>query len=122
MRVLIVEDFADTAETEAMLLRMYGHEVETARDGQEALKKFAEFRPRAVILDIGLPRLDGWSLARKIRETSGAETLLIALTGYGLPQDRVRSEEAGINRHLLKPIDPDELFEILKNYQDGSPP
>jgi CheY-like chemotaxis protein len=113
MRVLIAEDCKDAADTEALLLGMYGHTVVVARDGEEAVAKFKEFQPEAVILDIGLPRVDGWEVARRIRETSGRKVLLIAMTGYGLDQDRKKSAEAGIDLHLLKPVDPPVLLEAL---------
>ena len=121
MRVLIAEDCKDAADTEALLLGMYGHTVVVARDGEEALEKFKEFRPEAVILDIGLPRVDGWEVARRIRETSGRKVLLIAMTGYGLDQDRKKSAEAGIDLHLLKPVDPPVLLEALRGVPAKEP-
>jgi CheY-like chemotaxis protein len=123
MRVLIAEDCKDAADTEALLLGMYGHTVVVARDGEEALKKFKEFRPEAVILDIGLPRVDGWEVARRIREenTSGRKVLLIAMTGYGLDEDRQRSTEAGFDLHLLKPVDPPALLDALRGVPAKEP-
>lgn len=106
-RVLVAEDNADLAESMAMLLRLEGHEVRIAYDGPSALDLADEFRPNAAVLDIGLPGLDGYELARKLRARQyGRGLLLIAVTGYGQPEDHLRSREAGFDVHLVKPLDP----------------
>ena len=97
-----------------MLLQLLGHVVEIAYDGPMALKTAGEFLPEVVLLDIGLPRMDGHQVARQMREHSwGASILIVALTGYGQDDDRQRSAEAGFNAHLLKPIDLDALGRLL---------
>jgi PAS domain S-box-containing protein len=114
-RVLIVDDNVDSVESLAILLEMAGHDARTAHDGPTALETARAFRPRVVLLDIGLPRMDGYEVARRIRQEPGlAGTTLIALTGYGQEEDRRRSREAGFDRHLVKPVDPEELREVLR--------
>ena len=108
--VLVVEDSADAAEAMRLLLMEYGHHVTTATDGPEAIAVAKAFRPEVIILDIGLPGIDGFELARHLRalaETRAAR--LIAVTGYGQPADHQRSREAGFDQHLVKPVDPDAL-------------
>jgi CheY-like chemotaxis protein len=114
-RVLVVDDNEGLARSLARLLeRIHGQEVRVAHDGLSALKLAEEFQPEMILLDIGMPEMDGCELARRIRlRPEFAETLLIALTGWGQEADRRRSEEAGIDRHLVKPIDPDILGELL---------
>jgi PAS domain S-box-containing protein len=112
-RVLIVEDHRDTAEGLAVLLRMQGHEVVTAYDGTAAFSCCEEFRPDTVLLDIGLPEMDGYEVGRRIRESLGRDVLIIALTGFGQEEDRRLSAEAGIDHHLLKPVRSDVLAELL---------
>jgi two-component system, chemotaxis family, CheB/CheR fusion protein len=113
-RVLVVDDNVDTAESLALLLRMRGYEVETSYDGPAALVKAAAFHPGAVLLDIGLPGLDGYQVAsrlRRRRRTAGA--LLVALTGYGQEEDQSRALRAGFDHHLTKPVDPQVIYELL---------
>jgi signal transduction histidine kinase/ActR/RegA family two-component response regulator len=106
-RILIVDDNADLAQTMAMLLRLEGHEVRTALDGTSALDLVEEFGPNAALLDIGLPGLNGYDLARELRSRQhGRGLLLIAATGYGRPEDRVRAQAAGFDMHMVKPLDP----------------
>jgi len=115
LRVLVAEDNEDSAETMAMLLRLYGHQVEVASDGPRALEAVKASQPDVVLLDIGLPKLDGWQVAKQIREQgNGSRPFLIAISGYGTEADKLRSEEAGIDVHLVKPVDPIELKNILK--------
>ena len=96
------------------LLKLSGHEVHTANDGLEAVEASATLRPDVILLDIGLPRLDGYEAARRIREQRRGEGLkLVALTGWGQEEDRRRSEEAGFDAHLVKPVDVDVLAKIL---------
>jgi two-component system, OmpR family, response regulator len=119
MTVLVVEDYPDTAETLAILLRIDGHEVQVVRDGRAALEFAAQSPPDVVLLDIGLPGgLDGWQLAERLaRASDGKRPLLIALTGYGQNEDRQRSERAGIDLHLLKPADPKQLLAVLRRFR-----
>lgn len=109
-RVLVVDDNVDAAESSAFLLRFSGHEVEVAHDGEAALKAVRDFRPEVVLLDIGLPGLSGYEVARELRSRPENEGLILAaVTGYGHDDDRRRSREAGFDYHLTKPLDPDTL-------------
>lgn len=106
-RVLIADDNPDAAETLAMMLEIEGHEVRIAHDGQEALRLAEAFRPRVAILDIGMPKLDGYETARLLRARPWARDIaLVALTGWGQEHDRQQSCEAGFNEHWVKPVDP----------------
>lgn len=120
LRVLIVEDQRDQAEVAARLLRHYGHEVTVAFDGAEALAKLEVDRPDVVLLDLGLPRMDGWQLARRVNEQWGPASdkrpLLVAITGYGDEEARRRSAQAGIDLHLTKPVDPKQLRSLLERF------
>ena len=121
-RVLVVDDNVDSVDSLAMLLRMMGHEVETASDGASGLEKAAAFRPDVAILDIGLPKVNGYELAKQIREQQwSANVVLVALTGWGQEQHRRRSEESGFNYHLTKPVEFDVLQEILAAADHGLP-
>jgi CheY-like chemotaxis protein len=112
--VLVVDDNLDAAEGLAMLLTLKGHEVSTAYDGQGAIERAREVEPDVVLLDIGLPRLDGFEVARRLREEHPARPmLLVALTGYGQERDRVRAREAGFDHHLLKPVRLEMLEQLL---------
>ncbi len=113
-RILLVEDNLDAAEALSELLRMWGHEVETAHDGVSALRTARQTLPGIVLLDIGLPGMDGYEVARELRSTPAlASTRLIALTGYGQESDRQRSRLAGIDHHLIKPVDVEQLRILL---------
>ena len=113
-RVLVVDDNVDSVDSLATLLRMMGHEVDTASDGMAALTKADAFRPDVAILDIGLPRVNGYDVAKQIREQPWAkDVVLVALTGWGQDQHRRLSEEAGFNHHLTKPVEFDVLQQIL---------
>ncbi|HLW65486.1 MAG TPA: PAS domain S-box protein [Gemmataceae bacterium] len=104
-RILLVDDNRDTANTMAKLLRFLGHEIQAAYDGEEAVAAAKSFQPDVVLMDIGLPKLNGYEAARRIRaEPWGQEMTLIALTGWGQDEDRRRSQEAGFDHHLVKPI------------------
>jgi CheY-like chemotaxis protein len=93
---------------------MMGHEVQTAYDGEEAVVAAAQFKPEVVLLDIGMPGLDGYETCRHIRrQPGGKEVYLIALTGWGKTDDRRRTEEAGFDYHMVKPVDPDTLVKLL---------
>lgn len=105
-RVLVVDDNDDARFLLAGLLASHGYEVESAGEADAALELAETFRPQVVVLDIGLPGIDGWELARRLRGIAGLESVrLVALTGYGSERDRQRSREAGIDAHLLKPIE-----------------
>jgi PAS domain S-box-containing protein len=113
LRVLVVDDNRDAAESLAVLLRLWGHEVRTAHDGQSGLKAACSYRPQFVFLDIGLPGLDGYAVARRLREEFAAGMRLVAMTGYGQEEDRRRSHAAGFDRHLVKPVELESLREVL---------
>ena len=118
-RILVVDDNRDAAETLAELLELAGHDLRTAHDGLEAVEMAAEFRPDLVLLDIGLPRRNGYEVARKIREQSwGQGMVLVALTGWGQEEDRRRSREAGFDHHMIKPVGPDALMKLLTSLND----
>ncbi|MDB6010687.1 MAG: putative histidine kinase, hybrid [Gammaproteobacteria bacterium] len=113
-RVLIADDNADAAGALATLLQLEGHDVTVAHDGEEAVMKASNFRPDLVFLDLGMPVMDGFEAARRLRALPhGEETFLIALTGWGQESDRQRSREAGFDRHLVKPVDSAALTEVL---------
>jgi signal transduction histidine kinase/ActR/RegA family two-component response regulator len=113
-RVLVVDDNADVVETTSMLLTLSGHQVRSARDGQQALACALEFAPEVVLLDIGLPQMDGYEVARRLRVMPQTRTaLLIALTGYGQQGDRARGQAAGFDGHLLKPVDARALGQMI---------
>jgi two-component system CheB/CheR fusion protein len=115
-RILVVDDNVDAADALAMLLRLSGHEAVTAFDGVEALGRAAEFQPDIVLLDIGMPRLDGYGTARAMRaEPWGRDLTLVALTGWGQPKDRDRTVEAGFDAHLVKPVATEKLMEIIRS-------
>ena len=120
LRVLVVEDNADAAETLTMLLELSGHDVRTARDGLAALEVVLYYRPHVVLLDIGLPGMDGFAVAKQIRQQPElSKVLLVAMTGYGEVVARQRSREAGFDHHLVKPADFGKLQEILASVSDG---
>jgi PAS domain S-box-containing protein len=113
-RILVVDDNEDSAESLTILLSLGGHETHTAHDGLEAIEAAEMFRPEVILLDIGLPKLNGFEVARKIREHPWGQTImLVALTGWGQEEDRRRSQEAGFNHHLTKPVDPLALTKLL---------
>jgi PAS domain S-box-containing protein len=113
-RVLVVDDNQDAASTVAMLLESRGHEVKTAHDGEQALRVASDFKPDVVLLDIGLPKMNGYDVCRRLREQSWSEGLIVvALTGWGQTEDRRKSEVAGFDEHLVKPVDPEVLMRLL---------
>jgi PAS domain S-box-containing protein len=113
-RVLVVDDNQDAAHSVAMLLRLWGHEVRLASAGPQALEMAADYQPEVVVLDIGLPGLNGYEVARRLRQLPASRgALLIAVTGYGQLEDRQRSEGAGFDYHLTKPVDPEALQRLL---------
>ena len=119
-RILVVDDNHDAVESLAILLEMMGYDVRTAGDGLEAVEAARTFAPDVVLLDIGLPVLDGYEAAERIRALDGgAEVVLVALTGWGQDEDRRRSREAGFDHHMVKPVDPDALEELLRRVVPG---
>jgi CheY-like chemotaxis protein/two-component sensor histidine kinase len=113
-RILVADDNLDAAQTLALLLEIEGHQVRTARDGLEALDVAQDFRPQIALLDIGMPRLDGYQTARKIRDLPGGrEVTLVAVTGWGQEQDLRMAADAGFDRHLVKPVDPQALTKMI---------
>jgi CheY-like chemotaxis protein len=116
LRVLVVEDYADAAESMAVFLRHHGHEVEVARDGPTALRIAEDSPPDVALLDLGLPGgMDGCDVARQLQDrAANRKLLLVAVTGYGQEEHRRRSRGAGIHLHLLKPVDPEELQALLE--------
>ena len=114
LRILVVDDNADAAESLKMLLSVFGHDVQIAHEGISALEVARSHVPQVVFLDIGLPGIDGYEVARRLRSDAGlAQSKLIALSGYGTDADQQRSRDAGFNRHLIKPVDPGELPAII---------
>jgi two-component system CheB/CheR fusion protein len=117
-RLLVVDDNKDAAESMSMLLEMWGHEVAYAYDGPSALETAEQWHPEAVFLDIGLPGMDGYEVAERLRGLPEAKhAVLIAITGYGQEDDRRRSRRAGIDHHLVKPVAPDALRSLIDSLQ-----
>ncbi len=116
-RVLVVDDNHDSAELMAMLLGIVGHEVRLAHDGLEAVAAAAAFEPHVVLLDIGLPKLDGYQVAARIRASGGVQPVLVALTGWGQEEDRHRTSAAGFDLHLVKPVDHDVLTAVIADVE-----
>ena len=117
LRLLIVEDNTDAARTLAKLLRMGGHEVEVCHDGAAALEAGETFAPDAVLLDLGLPRMNGFDVCRAIRRAPwGREALVIAMTGWGAEEDRRKTQEAGFDEHLVKPVEYQQLMSLLETH------
>jgi DNA-binding response OmpR family regulator len=112
-RILVVDDNYDAAESLAMMLDVMGYEVRTAHDGLEAVRAADEFHPAVALLDIGLPHVSGYDVARHIRKSLGSDVLLVAITGWGTAEDVRRSMDAGFDHHFTKPADPDRLKKIL---------
>ena len=114
VRVLVVDDSRDTVESTAMLLKVDGHEVATAGDGVQAISQAVAFRPDLVLLDIGMPTLDGYAAARRIQSLSlPPKPYVVAVTGYATKNDRRLSGEAGFDLHLRKPVELDTLRGLL---------
>lgn len=114
-RILLVEDNLDVAAMLAALLRLDGHELLIVHNGMAALPAAREFAPEAVLLDIGLPLMDGYEVARRLRvDPVTRDALLVAVTGYGQERDRQLARDAGFDHHLVKPVDPERLQEVLR--------
>jgi CheY-like chemotaxis protein len=118
LRILLVEDHADTATSLALLLRLAGHEVEVVSDGSTALRTALASTPDVLLLDIGLPDLDGWQVATLLTEQLQQDRpLLVAITSYGRDEDHRRSDAAGIHLHLVKPVEPAWLQALLQRFR-----
>lgn len=114
-KILVVDDNHDSALSLAMMLSIMGHDTRTAHDGESAVATAETFLPDVVLLDIGLPKLNGYEVAQRIRNTSwGATMYLIAVTGWGQDEDRQRSSEVGLNLHMVKPVEPSALEKLLE--------
>jgi DNA-binding response OmpR family regulator len=119
-RVLVVDDNEDAADSLAMLLTVRGDSVRIAYDGAEAVTAEQDFNPEVVLLDIGLPKISGYDVARCIRSARGDDVLIIAITGWGQEDDRRRAREAGFDHHFTKPVDFDMLFDLID--RESPPP
>jgi CheY-like chemotaxis protein len=114
LRILVVDDNRDAAESLATLLEVLGAETQVACDGLQALELFRSYGPAVVLLDIGMPEMDGYEVARRIRaDFSDRRAVLVALTGWGQEDDRRRAKEAGFDHHLIKPADLNALQKLL---------
>ena len=119
LRILVVDDNRDSADSLSVVLRLTGHHVQVAYDGQSGIEAAETFRPDVLLLDIGMPQLNGYEVAERIRATSwGARIIIVALTGWGQASDRERSAEAGFNVHLVKPVDFAVLTKLLSAVKD----
>jgi signal transduction histidine kinase/DNA-binding response OmpR family regulator len=118
-RVLVVDDNADAAETVAVFMRLEGHDVRTANDGPQALATYQIFAPEVAIVDIGLPGMNGYEVAKRLR-LGGSRALLIALTGYGQSEDLARSKAAGFQHHFIKPADPSRIQTVILEHDYGA--
>ena len=122
-RVLVVDDHRDSAEILVMLLGRDGHEVLVAHSGPEAIEQARSRRPGVILLDIGLPEMDGYEVARRLRQDGACEhCLIIAVSGHGREEDRSRCREAGIDAHLLKPFDYRALKGVMSTASRGGDP
>ena len=118
LRILIVDDNKDGASTLSMMLKILGNDTRTSYDGEDAVKAAIEFQPNVILLDIGLPKLNGYEVCRRIREQkNGHKILIIAQTGWGQDEDRQRTQDAGFDHHLVKPVDIAVLSKILAGFQ-----
>lgn len=121
MKILVVDDNRDGADSLATMLELSGHQVQTAYAAHQGLELLEAFRPHVMLTDIGLPDLDGYELARRIRASaSGRNTILVAVTGWGQQEDRRRAFEAGFDHHLTKPIAPEILDSLLRSLDTTS--
>jgi len=117
LRVLVVEDNPDVATSQMLLLKALGHQALIAHDGRSALELAEQHAPDVILLDIGIPGLDGWQVAEELRKKQFAKRpLLVAVTGYGSAEDTAKSAAAGIDLHLLKPVLPGDLERLLERF------
>ena len=116
-RILIVDDNRDSAESMSEMLRLLGNEVAVAHDGFEAIEQADAFRPKLILMDIGMPRLNGYDATSRIREqTWGKDIAIVALTGWGQESDRSKSKEAGCDSHLVKPVSLSDLQKVVAEF------
>lgn len=121
MKIVLADDNRDSADSLAMLLGAFGHDVDVAYDGLAALKAAEASKPDFILLDIGMPVMDGYECAREIRKQPwSAGTVLVALTGWGQEEDKRRTHEAGFDLHLTKPVDPSALEKALQAGKRGT--
>ena len=113
-RVLVVDDNEDAADSLATLLNVMHYQVRVAYDGPEAIEAADEFAPAVALLDIGLPKLSGYDIARHIRSTRGDDVLLVAITGWGQEEDKRKAREAGFDHHFTKPADFEVLLQLIE--------
>ncbi|MEO8654345.1 MAG: response regulator [Ramlibacter sp.] len=119
MKVLVVDDNGDAARSLSMLVELLGHEVRTGFDGLEALTIAGAFHPDAILLDLGMPVMDGYEACRLIRQQPWGRTVtVVAVTGWGREEDRLKSQRAGFDQHLVKPASPKLIAEILREVQE----
>jgi DNA-binding response OmpR family regulator len=119
----VVDDNRDSADSTAILLSLQGHDVRRAYDGEAALEEAAAFHPHLVLLDIGLPKLDGYEVGRRLRrEPWGKGCMLVAITGWGQDEDKLRALQCGFDRHMTKPVDIVQLSEVLAELGRGGRP
>jgi CheY-like chemotaxis protein len=121
-RVLIIEDDRDALEMLRSYLQMAGHRVFEANDGEKGIEAALRLAPDVALIDIGLPKLDGYEVARRVRQSLGANPMLVAISGYGGGEARRRSKEAGFDMHLVKPVNPVEVADILGRRHRGEEP
>lgn len=120
-RILVVDDNRDAAVSLAMLLKHNGDDTATAHDGLDALEAAEHFRPHVILLDIGMPKLNGYEVCRRIREQQwGKDVLIIAVSGWGQSRDRQQSQESGFDHHMVKPVDFSALIAVLADRQQES--
>lgn len=114
--MLVADDNEDSAQTCAMLLELWGHEVRTACNGEEALAVAEAFRPEVALLDIGMPQLSGYEVAGRLRQSEwGKAATLVAITGWGQEEDKQQASQAGFDHHLTKPVDPKQLQPLVES-------
>jgi len=115
-KMLVVDDNRDVASSLGMFLQLMGHDVGVAHDGEQAIRLAEAFRPQTILLDLGMPGMDGYEVCRRIRNTDwGKKMRLIAITGWGQDEDRRKSAMAGFDMHLVKPVDPETLAQLLRD-------
>ena len=114
LRILLADDNLDAAASLSMLLEIEGHEVQTVANGAQAVERFEKFKPDVILMDVGMPVMDGIEAARRIRDSKlGASVPIVALTGWGQEADRERTRDAGMNHHLVKPVSAEDLRTVL---------
>lgn len=121
LRILVVDDGKNAADILAMFFEMEGHVVQVAYDGLAAVGIAESFRPQLIVMDIGMPQMDGLEASRRIRrQTEGKEIIIIALSGLDQDDDKRSCAEAGINHHMAKPVRPDDLRSVIREFQKGA--